>query len=61
MYTIKQPNQILFGYNSVQKFQFPKNCLLITSKGSKKRNWLDYINLELLNITVRVECRLDYI
>ena len=53
MYTIKQPNQIFFGYNSVQKFQFPKNCLLITSKGAKKRNWLDYINLENVKITTK--------
>lgn len=55
MYTIKQPNQIFFGYNSVQKFQFPKNCLLITSKGAKKRNWLDYINLENVKIFDQVE------
>jgi succinate semialdehyde reductase len=55
MYTIKQPNQIFFGYNSVQKFQFPKNCLLITSKGAKKRNWLDYINLENMKIFDQVE------
>ena len=55
MYTTKQPNQIVFGYNSVQKFQFPKNCLLITSKGAKKRNWLDYINLENGNKT-NLEC-----
>ena len=55
MYTIKQPNQILFGYNSVQKFQFSKNCLLITSKGAKRRNWLDYINLENMEIFDQVE------
>ena len=55
MYTIKQPNQILFGYNSVQKFQFPKNCLLITSKGAKERNWLNYINLENTEIFDQVE------
>ncbi|SVD69532.1 uncharacterized protein METZ01_LOCUS422386, partial [marine metagenome] len=55
MYTIKQPNQILFGYNSVQKFQFPKNCLLITSKGAKERNWLNYVNLENMEIFDQVE------
>ena len=55
MYTIRQPNQILFGYNSVQKFQFPKNCLLITSKGAKERNWLNYINLENMEIFDQVE------
>jgi len=31
--------------NSCQNFTFPKNSLLITSKGAKSRGWLDYLNL----------------
>ena len=45
MYTIKQPKEIIFGMNSCQNFVFPKNSLLITSKGAKSRGWLDYLNL----------------
>ena len=37
MYTIKQPNRIIFGKNSVNSFQFKENSLVITSKGAKKR------------------------
>jgi len=45
LYTIKQPKEIIFGMNSCQNFVFPKNSLLITSKGAKSRGWLDYLNL----------------
>ena len=46
MYTIRQPNTIIFGENSVNNYTFPQNCLLITSKGAKRRGWLDYIKLK---------------
>ena len=52
MYTINQPNKIIFGKNSVKEYEFPQNCLLITSKGSKERGWmecLDSINLEVFD------------
>jgi len=45
LYTIKQPNRIIFGKNSAKEFNFPKNCLVITSKGAKSRRWLEYTGL----------------
>ena len=41
MNSIKQPNFIIFGKNSIDEFNFPANCLVITSKGAKSRGWLD--------------------
>ena len=41
MNSIKQPNFIIFGKNSVDEFNFPADCLVITSKGAKSRGWLD--------------------
>ena len=46
MYTIKQPNQIIFGKYSARDFDFPNDCLVITSRGAKSRGWLDYTSLE---------------
>jgi len=46
MYTIKQPPQIIFGKFSVRDHIFPKQCLVITSKGSKSRGWLEYSKLK---------------
>ena len=46
MYVIKQPSEIIFGKYSAQKFNFPDNCLLITSKGSTKRGWEKYLRLK---------------
>ncbi|MBL76895.1 MAG: alcohol dehydrogenase [Chloroflexi bacterium] len=45
MFTVKQPSKIIFGKNSGSEFDFPKDCLVITSSGAKKRNWLSYLNL----------------
>ena len=42
MYAIKQPNNIIFGRNSIDKFNFPENSLIITSNGAKSRGWLDH-------------------
>ena len=42
MYAIKQPNNIIFGKNSIDKFNFPTNSLIITSRGAKSRGWLDH-------------------
>jgi malonic semialdehyde reductase len=41
MYSVKQPSEIIFGENSLKNYKFPENCLLISSKGAKKREWLD--------------------
>ena len=46
MFTIKQPNAILFGKYSSKDFAFPENCLIITSKGAKNRGWLDYLQIK---------------
>ncbi len=45
MWTIKQPPEIIIGKNSAQKYLFPKKCLVITSKGTSSRGWLDYVGL----------------
>jgi malonic semialdehyde reductase len=45
MFTIKQPSQIIFGKNSASKFNFPEQPLVISSKGCKSRNWLEYLEL----------------
>ena len=46
MFTVKQPSKIIFGKNSGPEFDFPKNCLIITSSGARKRNWLSYLKLD---------------
>ena len=46
MFTIKQPNHIIFGNDTARNFQYPNNSLIITSKGAKNRKWLDYLNLD---------------
>ena len=45
MWTIKQPPKILFGKYSVRDYAFPENSLIVTSKGTKSRGWLDYAGL----------------
>jgi succinate semialdehyde reductase len=46
MFSIKQPNQIVIGNGSAHNFQYPKNSLLITSKGAKSRGWIKYLELD---------------
>jgi len=46
LYTIKQPNHIIFGKYSARDFDFPNDSLVITSRGAKSRGWLDYTSLE---------------
>ena len=55
MYTIRQPNKIIFGINSVREFLFEKNCLVITSSGAKSRGWLDYLSIQDYQIFDSVE------
>ncbi len=45
MFTIKQPSQIIFGKNSAKEFPFLERPLVISSKGCKSRNWLEYLEL----------------
>ena len=55
MFTIRQPNTILFGKYSSRDFAFPENCLIITSKGTKNRGWLDYLKIKNYHIFDNVE------
>lgn len=55
MYTIRQPPKIIFGENASQTFDFPKNALLITSKGAKSRGWLDHIRIKNFEIFDSIE------
>ena len=55
MNVIKQPNFIIFGKNSINEFNFPADCLVITSKGAKKRGWLDFFKLKNYYIYDKVE------
>ena len=55
MNVIKQPNFIIFGKNSINEFNFPVDCLVITSKGAKKRGWLDFFKLKNYYIYDKVE------
>ena len=55
MNSIKQPNFIIFGKNSVDEFNFPADCLVITSKGAKSRGWLDRFKSKNYYIFDKVE------
>ena len=46
MWTIKQPSEIIFGENSSINFLYPKKCLIITSKGTKSRGWLEHLKIK---------------
>ena len=45
MWIIKQPSEIIFGENSSAYFSYPKKCLIITSKGTKSRGWLEHLKI----------------
>ncbi len=55
MYTIKQPSKIIFGKHASEKFQFPNDCLIVTSSGAKKRGWLDKLSIKNYYIFDKVE------
>ena len=55
MYSIKQPNFIIFGKNSVDEFNFPQNFLLITSKGAKSRGWLEHFKSKKFYVFDKIE------
>jgi len=55
LYTIRQPNKIIFGLNSINEFSFEKNSLIITSSGAKSRGWLDYLDIQDYQIFDSVE------
>ena len=45
MFTIKQPNEIIFGFNTAKNYSFSNKSLIITSTGSEKRGWLEYLGI----------------
>ena len=55
MFQIKQPSHIIIGKNSCQTFQFDNNCLVITSPGTKKRDWLEYLGIKNFLLFDQVE------
>jgi len=55
MYKITQPSSIIFGKHSARNYSFPENCLVITSKGSISRGWLEYLKLNDYYIFDKVE------
>jgi|TARA_B100000959_G_scaffold224265_1_gene237820 succinate semialdehyde reductase len=55
MYKITQPPSIIFGKHSARNYSFPENCLVITSKGSISRGWLEYLKLNDYYIFDKVE------
>ena len=55
MFQIKQPPHIILGKNSGQTFPFVDNSLIITSKGAKKRGWLDYLSIKDYQLFDKVE------
>jgi len=55
MYKIIQPTSIIFGKHSARNYSFPENCLVITSKGSISRGWLEYLKLNNYYIFDKVE------
>tara|TARA_B100000953_G_scaffold199586_1_gene164519 strand:- start:872 stop:1819 length:948 start_codon:yes stop_codon:yes gene_type:complete len=55
MFQILQPSKIIIGKNSASGFSFPENCLIITSKGAKKRYWLEHLEIKNYSLFDNVE------
>ena len=55
MYKIIQPSKIIFGIDSAKNYAYPTKCLVITSQGTKNRDWLNYLGLEKYDIFDMVE------
>lgn len=55
MLTIRQPPTIVFGEKAVRDYSFPNSSLIITSKGAKKRSWINYLNISNSYIFDQVE------
>jgi len=55
MFTIKQPSIIIYGKYSASEYDLPNSSLLITSKGAKKRGWIDYLRLKHFYIFDQIE------
>lgn len=46
MYEIVQPPNIIFGSGSAKNYPYHSKCLVITSQGSWKRDWFNYLGLK---------------
>jgi len=55
VFTIKQPNKIIFGKNTVKDFKFDENPLIITTNGAVKRNWIKYLKINQFHLFDNVE------
>lgn len=55
MYKIIQPQEIIFGLGSANSYSYPSKCLVITSKGSQKRGWFNYLGLKDFDVFDLVE------
>ena len=55
MWTVKQPSEIIFGQDSSMHFSYPKKILIITSKGTKSRGWLEHLKIQNQEIFDNVE------
>ena len=51
----KKDDLIIFGINSAKNYSYPTKCLVITSQGTKNRDWLNYLGLEKYDIFDMVE------
>jgi len=55
LYKIIQPPKIIFGNNSAKNFSYPSKSLVITSKGAKEREWLNYLDIKKYELFDSVE------
>ena len=55
MYKIIQPTKIIFGSDSAKNYSYPSKCLVITSQGSQKRDWFNYLGLKDFDVFDSVE------
>tara|TARA_B100001750_G_scaffold125086_1_gene99254 strand:- start:593 stop:1525 length:933 start_codon:yes stop_codon:yes gene_type:complete len=55
MFKIIQPPSIIFGKHSARDYNFPKNSLIVTSKGAISRGWLEYLKINDCSVFDKVE------
>jgi malonic semialdehyde reductase len=55
MWKVMTPKKIVFGENAASGFEYPKNCLVITTTSSEIYNkWLDYMGIKNYEIYDKV-------
>ena len=55
MYKIIQPTKIIFVSDSAKNYSYTSKCLVITSQGSQKRDWFNYLGLKDFDVFDSVE------